>query len=91
MNNINFLANDNPAEQREEGIERREGAAIVEHHEGKIINLEAIGEHTDSLAVSVRVRNDHNLQHTEDTETGHKETTEKFSKSQHAAHHSTDT
>lgn len=61
MNNLDALTNADVAEDGEEGKYCGEGGLAVDDEEGHVVNLEAIGEVADALAVVVGVGDDDDL------------------------------
>lgn len=58
VDNLNLLSNHDIAENREEGKDGREGRFSVDHEEGDVVDLEAIGEVPNTRAALVCVCDD---------------------------------
>lgn len=58
MYNIDLLSDDNVAEDRKEGEDGRQGGGTVDDPEGHVVDLEAVGQVANALAVVVGVSYD---------------------------------
>lgn len=61
VHDLDALADADVAEQREEGEDGREGGLAVHDEEGDVVDLEAVGEVADALAIVVGVGDNDDL------------------------------
>lgn len=61
VNNLDTLAQTYIPEDREEGEDGREGGGAVDDEEGHVVDLDAVGEVADALAIVVGVGYDDDL------------------------------
>lgn len=61
MDNFDLLPNDNVAEYGEEGEDGREGGLAIDNEERNVIDLESIGEVSDSCSALVCMSDDNDF------------------------------